>query len=147
MPFRTGHVQNPEEDKNPLVLQGPAQQVSSRQLRPRAVRLSHLAPDVRDAIAAGGAQVGSNSNGRFWIIGGLLVCTHRLTNLSSGAETWTFPIEFAGVPRVNATPIHNAARSATVQLVTATEAEVRCWTDSGGTSNVNVDVTAIGVPA
>lgn len=145
---RVGKVPKPEYGKTPLVLTGPAQQVSSRQLRPRAVNMNHLAPDVKDALNAGGLDSGSTSNGRFWIIGGtLLVCTHRLSSLASGTETWTFPEAFSISPRVTATPFTNLSRFATVETITATSVVVRAWTEAGAASNVSVDVIAIGVVA
>lgn len=147
MVIRVGQTPDPQEDKNPRVLTGPAPLVSSRGIRPRAVRMNHLGPDVRDAIDAGGVEEDSNSDGNWWMVGTLLVCTHRLTGLSSGEEEWTFPAEFSSAPRVSATPLVGTARFATVQLVTATEAEIRCWDDSGATSDADVDVIAIGEAA
>lgn len=135
------------DDKRPQVLTGPATQVSGQDIRPRAVRAQHIAPGVVTAIhlADDIITTDTGSSGDVYRIGALLICTHRLTGLASGEETWVFPRAFGSAPRVTATPVFGtSARSVSISDVSDSQVTVYAWTDSGGTSDVDVDVIAIG---
>lgn len=144
--FRVGSPLNEESDKNPQVLVGPAKQIGSREIRPRSVREEHIAPDSIKPfhLSEGIVNSDSDTDGRYFVIGQMQVCTHKVAT-SGGTATWTYPKTFPTAPVVTATVNGTAARIATVSAVTDTAVSVAVFDDSGASQDATVEMVAVGI--